>query len=74
VVIANMLVYWDIPRSQWSPQIQRRISNALKAMGYGKVHTMRGNVWRRIDVQIDDAGGIPSGNVSNIRKARKLGG
>jgi putative DNA primase/helicase len=74
VVIANMLTYWDIPRSQWSPQIQRRICAALRGLGYGKAHTARGNVWRRLDAMIEEAGGVPSGNVSSIRRARKLGG
>jgi predicted P-loop ATPase len=52
VRVNEILEAWDVPEAQWSAPLQRRIADALKALGWYSVKSNGRQVWRQPTGQI----------------------
>jgi len=64
VRINEVLEAWDVPEAQWSAPLQRRIADALRALGWQSTKSNGRQVWRAPTGQMP----IAPGTVSNIRR------
>jgi predicted P-loop ATPase len=51
VKVSAILESFDVPKSQWSPSLQKRVGECLKHAGYFKTVTKGLRVYRRVDSQ-----------------------